>query len=201
MSQPVSTSDLPNSFNTPRLVVRAYRPGDGAMYYAVGQRNRAHLQRYEAQNSVLKPTSAAEGEALIGEYIADWQAGRYFMLGAFSRATGEFVGQIYIGTVDWHTPEFEVGYFVDCQHQGQGYITEALQAALTFIFQHLGAHRVRLDCSDTNLRSLRVAEYTGFVREAWLRENRREPDGSYSGTLIYGLLRDEYKPLTTGLER
>ncbi len=163
------------------------------MYYAVGQRNYAHLQRYEAENSVLKPTGEAEAEAVIAEYIADWDAGKYFMLGAFACATGAFVAQIYIGTVNWNTPEFEVGYFVDQAYQGQGYVSEALQAALSFIFNHLRAHRVRLECSDTNIRSFRVAERNGFSCDAHLRENRREPDGSYTGTLIYSMLRSEYE--------
>ena len=185
--------NLPDCFDTERLIVRAYHPGDGAMYQAVGMRNHAHLQRYEAQNSVLKPQNAAEGEALIGEYMAGWAAGRYFMLGAFERVTGDFVCQIYVGTVRWETPEFEVGYFADCEHEGKGYVSEALRAALGFVFEHLGAHRVRLECSDTNTRSMRVAERNGFTREAHLRENQREADGSYSGTLIYGLLRADYQ--------
>lgn len=181
---------IPTRLETPRLIVRAYQPGDGPMYFAVGQRNKDHLSRFETGNAVLCPKNEEEAEVVIRELILEWEARRAFFLGAFERETGEFVGQIYIGAHNWDTPEFEVGYFADCDHEGKGYISEALQAALGLIFDHLGAHRVRLECSDLNERSMRVAERNGFTREAYFRENRKEPDGSYSGTLVYGRLED-----------
>jgi RimJ/RimL family protein N-acetyltransferase len=52
---------------------------------------------------------------------------------------------------------------------------------------------VRLECDDTNVRSQRVAERCGFTRIGHARENRRNPDGSLSGTLYYSLLKSEYK--------
>jgi len=51
---------------------------------------------------------------------------------------------------------------------------------------------VRIECDDTNLRSIRVAERCGFVREAHFRENKRNPDGTITGTVVYGLLSREY---------
>lgn len=186
--------DLPTRLSSQRLLLRRYEPGDGAMYFAVGQKNRAHLQRYESENCILQPRNEAEAEALVQELVADWTARRCFMMGAFDRATGEFVAQIYIGVIDWNVPEIAVGYFVDGDHQGQGFVTEAVQTALGFIFEHLGAHRVQIECDDTNVRSYRVAERCGFVREGHLRENKQHPDGSRSGTFYYGLLKSEYRP-------
>jgi ribosomal-protein-alanine N-acetyltransferase len=109
-------------------------------------------------------------------------------LRVFRRDTHEFVAQIYVGPADWDLPEFEIGFFVDTEHEGQGYVTGA---TLGFAFEHPGAHRVRLECDDTNERSFRVAERCGMVREGHMRENKRSVDGSISGTLHYGILRDE----------
>jgi aminoglycoside 6'-N-acetyltransferase len=110
----------------------------------------------------------------------------------FSRETGEFVAQIYVGPVDKELPDYAVGYFVDRDHEGQGYVTEAVRGALGFIFGELKAHRASLQCDDTNERSIRVAERCGFTREGHLRENKRNPDGTLSGTLHYGILRSEF---------
>jgi ribosomal-protein-serine acetyltransferase len=55
----------------------------------------------------------------------------------------------------------------------------------------LGAHRVSLRCDDTNLRSARVAERCGFTREGCLRETHANPQGGFSGDLLYGILRGE----------
>ena len=124
--------------------------------------------------------------------------GKCFFLGAWDKLSGEFVAQIYIGVVNWNTPEFEIGFFVDQDHEGQGYVTESVRAALDFVFEHLQAQRVSLRCNATNLRSQRVAERCGFTREGLLRQERRHPDGSFSDSLIYGLLRREWAgPSTT----
>jgi aminoglycoside 6'-N-acetyltransferase len=183
--------DIPTRIEAERITLRSYRAGDGAWYYAMGQRNRHHLARYEADNAARSLRSEQEAEVLVREFAAAWAARDCFFLGAFDRQTGAFVAQVYVGPVDWDVPEFEIGFFVDRDHEGQGYVTEAVRAALGFIFQHLGAHRVRMECDDTNARSWRVAERCGLVREGHIRENKIHADGTRSGTLHYGLLRRE----------
>ena len=116
-----------------------------------------------------------------------------FFLGVFDKPTGEFVGQAHIGPISWDLPEFQIGYFVDKGHEGQGYATEAAKGALRFIFDHLKAHRVRLECDETNVRSRRVAERCGMTREGCLRENKKNPDGTFSATLVFGILRSEFE--------
>jgi ribosomal-protein-alanine N-acetyltransferase len=183
--------DIPTRIETERLYLRCYEPGDGPWYYAMSQRNRAHLARYEADNPARSLQSEEEAEALMGDLAADWAARLAFFLGAFDRAGGEFVAQIYIGPVNWGLPEFTIGYFVDRDHEGQGFVTEAVRESLRFIFERLGAHRVCAECDDTNLRSARVLERCGFVREGHFRENKRHPDGTISGTLHFGLLKSD----------
>ena len=187
----------PIRFESQRIILRPYQAGDGEMYFAAGQRNRQHLQRYEAENVLLSPKSEQEAEALVQELAADWAAGNCYFLGAWDKTTGEFVAQVYIGVVNRDTPEFEIGYIADVDHEGQGYVTEAVKTALGFVFDHLHAHRVSLRCDTSNMRSQRLAERCGFTREGLLRQVRRQPDGSFSDALIYGLLRGEWvgKPL------
>jgi aminoglycoside 6'-N-acetyltransferase len=185
--------DLPTQLETERLILRPYQAGDGPLLYSVSQANRAHLSRYESGNVLLRIKTLEEAEVVARELANAWAARDCFFLGVFDRQTETFVAQVYIGTVSWDLPEFEVGYFVDKDHEGQGYITEAVQAALCFIFEHLQAHRVRLECDDTNVRSYQVAERCGFRREGHLREVKKYADGTFSGTLCYGLLRSEFE--------
>lgn len=185
--------DIPTRIETERLYLRGYEPGDGPWYYAMGQKNQAHLTRYEAGNAVMSIHSEQDAEAVMREFAAAWAARDCFFLGAFERASHEFVAQIYVGPVNRDLPEFQVGYIVDREHEGYGFVTEAVRATLGFIFEHLNAHRVSLECDDTNVRSYRVAERCGFVREGHIRENRRNPDGTLSGTFHYGLLKSEFE--------
>jgi RimJ/RimL family protein N-acetyltransferase len=185
--------DIPTRFETECLIVRCYEAGDGPMYYAAGVRNRDHLQRYESDNVILTAKTEEEAEILVRELHADWAARNCFFMGAFDKATREFVAQIYVGVVNWDLPEFALGYFADKDHEGQGFVTEALPAALRFIFEHLRAHRIRLETNETNTRSRRVAERRGFIQEGRLRASRRNPDGTFSDDVLYGLLKSEHE--------
>jgi RimJ/RimL family protein N-acetyltransferase len=72
-------------------------------------------------------------------------------------------------------------------------VAEAVRAVLRWAFAHLGAGRLRLECDASNVRSARVAERCGFTLEGRLRRSHRNPDGTLSDSLLYGLLRDERK--------
>lgn len=190
--------DLPTRLETKRLTLRPYQSGDGECLYSVSQANRAHLARYEAENVLMGIKTPEEAEVVARDLANAWAARDCFFLGVFDRQTGVFVAQVYVGPVNWTLPEFQVGYFVDRDHEGQGYVTEAVKAALRFIFDHLQAHRVRLECDDTNVRSYQVAEHCGFVREGHLREVKKHADGTFSGTLCYGMLRSEFEATGRG---
>jgi RimJ/RimL family protein N-acetyltransferase len=186
-------SEFPTHFESERLHLRSYRQGDGKWYYAMSLKNREHLMQYESENVAASITSEEAAEELVRELADDWAKRSCFFIGVFEKITGEFVAQIYVGPVDWKLPEFQIGYFAEVDHEGQGYVTEAVKAALQIIFDHLNAHRVRLLCDETNLRSIRVAQRCHMTQEGHLRENKRHPDGTYSGSLIFGLLRSEYQ--------
>jgi RimJ/RimL family protein N-acetyltransferase len=122
--------DLPERIEAQRLYLRPYRAGDGAWYYAMSLRNREHLLPYEAGNPALSLESEEAAEALMREFATDWTQGNAFFLGAFRREDDVFLAQIYVGPVSWELPEFVVGYFVDVAHEGHGYVSEAVRAAL-----------------------------------------------------------------------
>ena len=187
--------ELPERIETERLYLRGYQAGDGGWYYNMSQKNKAHLRRYESGNAIMTINSEEEAEIVVRDYAADWMARKAFFMGAFLKGSDEFAAQIYIGVVNWELPEFELGYFAEKDHEGQGYVSEGARGALRLCFENLKAARVRLECDDTNLRSIGVAERCGMSREGHLRENKKNADGSTSGTLLYGLLRSEYEAL------
>ncbi len=193
--------DLPAQLGTERLILRPYQAGDGPVYHDVCLHNKTHLLPFEAGNPALNINTVEEAEILVREFAAAWVSRSAFFLGAWKRSDpAVFVAQIYVGVVNWELPEFEIGYFVDVRHEGQGFVTEAVRAALGFAFHHLQAQRVRLGCNDTNTRSYRVAERCGFVREGHLRQNQPHvclPDGTPSGEYSYGMLRAEFEALTS----
>lgn len=187
--------EIPTRIEAERLYLRRYEAGDGPWYYAMSQKNRSHLTRYESDNVAMSIKSLEDAEVLVRQLDAEWIARRCFFMGAFDNKTDAFIAQIYVGPINWDLPEFGLGYFVDKEYEGRGFVTEAVKATLGFIFDHLNAHRVQIECDDTNDRSIRLAERCGFVKEGHLRENKRNMDGTVSGTQYFGLLKIEYEEL------
>jgi ribosomal-protein-alanine N-acetyltransferase len=190
---------IPTRMEYGRITLRSYEESDASWYCAMSRRNRIHLARYEAENAVMAVETEQDARDLLRELNTEWRAGNCFFMGAFDRQSGKFVAQVYVGLANRDLPEFEIGFFADRDHEGQGYVSEAVRAVLPFLFESLGAHRVRMECDDTNERSRRVAERCGLVLEGHIRENRRNPDGTLSGTLHFGLLRNEFEPFRVDL--
>ncbi len=190
----LNTSELPTRIETDRLILRPYRLEDSGWYFHMSQRNKPHLTIFESGNAVNAIYSEADAQNVMGDFVSLWEARKALFLGAFLKDSDEFVAQVYIGVVKRDLPEFEIGYFADVDHEGCGYVTEAVKGAMSFLFNDLGAHRLRLECDDSNVRSVAVAERCGFVREGHIRENKRNADGSFSGDLHYGILRSEFFP-------
>ena len=184
---------LPERLDSARLFLRPYRAEDAPWYFAMAQRNRDHLARYESANDIFAIHCEADATAVVGAFAQNWYVRSAFPLGVFLRDSEEFVGQIYLGVTNDALPALNLGFFADCAHVNKGYLTEAAQRALTFAFDDLAAHRVGIWCDDTNTGSRRVAERCGFHLEGHIREDKRLSDDTITGSLCFGLLQSEHR--------
>ena len=62
--------DLPMEFTSERLLLRCYRPGDGALYFEMLRANRDHLYEF-LPPSHLAVQSKEAAEEVLGRLIAD----------------------------------------------------------------------------------------------------------------------------------
>ncbi len=191
----MSSSDgrLPVRFETERLFLRPYTEEDASWYYRMSLRNREHLRRYESGNVAMSLTSEEHTRRTLGVLATYWDEGTCYFVGAFAKATGKFVAQVYVGPFNREPADFIIGYIADCVIEGRGYVTEAVMATVASIFDHLGADRVRIHCDETNARSRRVAQRCGFHKESSFLEEKTGPDGELHTctTVVYLRLRSE----------
>jgi len=184
-------ADFPPRLETGRLYVRPLHGGDTAWYTDVGRRNHEHLARFESGNAAFGVGSEAEAATVLRSFEDDRRNRTAFFLGAFRKDIDTFVVQICVGVANAALPEFSLGFFADVRHEGQGYVTEASRAVIRCLLDRMQARRVTLWCDQSNERSWRVAERCGFRREGHLRQNKRHPDGTVSGSFCYGLARGQ----------
>jgi RimJ/RimL family protein N-acetyltransferase len=184
--------EIPDRMEAEQLYLRSYKAGDGPMYYAASLRNRGHLAEFESGNVLMQLRDEEHAEATVRELAAEWMARNCFFISIFEKATDEWSEQVYVEPTNWELPEFSIGFVADVNYEGKGYLSEAVNCVLGMLFGEMGAHRVKSDCNENNIRSWQLLERCGFRREGHLIENRRTVDGSFHGDYLYGLLRREY---------
>ena len=81
--------------------------------------------------------------------------------------------------------EGRLGYFLEPEHWGRGYATEAALRLLDFAFGDLGATGMRASCDERNLASERVMKRCGM---------QREPASETPGRRAYRITRGEWRP-------
>ncbi|MFX0092692.1 MAG: GNAT family N-acetyltransferase [Candidatus Hodarchaeota archaeon] len=184
--------ELPSRLETARLIIRIYEKGDGTALFLLleSNNNRKYLKDHIDEATTIKTEEGAE--IRVRELIADWVARNRFVMGIWLKSSEKYVGQIWIEPNKWGVPSFELGWFLDKSYQGQGLATEAAKAAIQFLFNHLKAHKIIVLTRDDNIRSYKLAERCGFIKEGHLRDHNVK-NGKYFGLFYYGMLKKEFE--------
>lgn len=182
--------DFPDRFETERLLIAIYEKGDGDELYHLFQANYDYLQEELREAHTVK--SIDDAEAFVRDKKVEWLSRKRFVPKIVEKSTGKMIGQFWIEP-RWDRMIFEIGYFIGEASQGKGYITEAVNKAIEFLFTELEANRLEIHTKASNLKSIAVAERCGFTKEAHLRERGRTNQGDVVDMLIFGLLRSEFQ--------
>jgi ribosomal-protein-serine acetyltransferase len=184
--------DIPTRLESETLIVRKFEKGDGRDLLALLGRNSNRVFLREAAAEVDDIETLDDAEIDVREHAAEWESRKRFVMGIWLKATGEYVGQIWIEPKKWEVPSFELGYYIDQGYARKGIATEAAGRTLRFLFEDLKAHKVIIITRDTNERSWKLAERLGFKKEGHHRESNIK-DGKRWGLFYYGLLKSEFK--------
>ena len=115
----------------------------------------------------------------------------YLRLAIASPASGTLLGTCALWGINVQCRRAEIGFILDSQAWGRGYMLEALSALLDYGFTELDLNRVEADTDPRNERSMRLLDRLGFSQEGHFRE-RCIVEGEISDAAMYGLLRREW---------
>lgn len=149
---------LPSSLHTARLTLVA--PSVGLADQLADALNASYaLHRnflaWSKPHWTLEETRESLEQACAA-FISPADERRYFVLR--NSEAGELVGCIGLLPLTEPAAGFEIGYWANQRHAGQGLMKEALSALVT----ELSGHTLRLTASSANLRSQKLAESAGF---------------------------------------
>lgn len=87
-----------------------------------------------------------------------------------------------------------LGYYGFSPYIGHGFMREGMALALDVAFRHLKLHRVEVNIQPTNVRSVALAERTGFTREGFSRRYVKI-GGRWRDHLRFAMLAEDWRVL------
>ena len=85
-----------------------------------------------------------------------------------------------------------MGYMLHPEHWGNGYMNEAVRAALEHGFDKMGLDRVELWISEENRASLRLAERVGFRRRGRMRQKYHKDESGHD-KIVFGITAAQWR--------
>jgi len=185
--------DIPNQFESARLILRTPLDGDGSITFPAIQETQDTLAQWFPQIRI--PNTIQEAEEYLREEQANLLLRQSIRLLIFRQDTGEFIGEAQFANFDWHIPRCEINYWVRSSMQRQGYMTEAIRRMTDFGFDVLHMERIGIHCDTNNVACYRLAEKAGYTLDGTLRNYRRGYNGKLADTIVYSMIPEAWNAI------
>lgn len=183
--------NVPSELQTERLLLRAPSySGDGEAVNKAVEDSIGELRQwfpFAQEVPTLEETEISLREAHIK--FLERENFRFLI---FHKESQVFIGTASLQSVDWEVQKCEIGYWINTNFSGNGYITEAVKALREYGTQELGFHRLEIRCESANLPSRAIPEKLGFKLEGILVNEDLSADGkNLTDTCIYAVTQKE----------
>ncbi|MFP4548888.1 MAG: GNAT family N-acetyltransferase [Fidelibacterota bacterium] len=174
-------------FKSDRLIFREFNEDDAENLFRI--RSQEAVMRY--MDSYPEPTVKA-----IKNRIHEMQLQFQLKIGLnwviVEKAIDKMIGYFGIWKIDKENCRGEIGYALNHDYWGQGYMLEAFQTLIPFGFHQMNLHSFEANVNPKNQNSKQLLEKVGFKQEAYFRENFLFA-GKFLDTVTYSLLERDYK--------
>ena len=171
---------MPSTLTSERLILRPIEPADADDFFDF-------YRRPDAMRYMDTPPhkSLAETQKLV-DYKYNGPSTTWALR---TVADGPALGFVeHVGNIG--VPG--MGYMLHPDHWGNGYMSEAVRAALDYGFDAMGVDRVELWIAEPNTASLRLAERVGFRRRGRLRQKYGK-DATGHDKIVYGITAQQWR--------
>lgn len=174
----------------PRVTVRPPAPEDWPQWAEVRGRNRAHLVTLEPR----WPNNCLSRDFFIRRLerqYSDWHKDRAYSFVIMDKKN--LLGGININNVCRGAAQYAtLGYWLDAQAQGQGYMSEALALVIDYGFKTLKLHRFNAGCLPHNDKSVNLLKRLGFEEEGFARKYV-QINGQWQDHRLFGLPAEHWR--------
>lgn len=130
----------------------------------------------------------------LRRYLREIHEDKTYPFFVFDRETGDLVGGCTLSNIRRGVAQAcSLGYWAGARHARRGYISEAVQALIPYVFGTMGLHRLEAACLPANEASQGLLRKCGFVQEGLARRYLRI-DGAWRDHLLFAILDDDPRP-------
>lgn len=153
------------------IYVRLVEAADADALLALELRNREFFQGFTGKRDEAFYTLQGQRERIEEAMVlCDEDRGYVFLV--CLRQTNQAIGVVILSeVVRSNLQSCWIGYFLDREHNGKGYMTEAVQLVVRHAFATLDLHRIEAGVMPHNLGSIKVLLKSGFHKEGIARKN------------------------------
>jgi ribosomal-protein-alanine N-acetyltransferase len=186
-------SDPRMRFEGRTVYIRLPQTTDWAQWSQLRECSRDFLMAWEPLWPSDDLTKAAFGRRLR-RYTQSIRQGSLYPFFIFTKKDHQLIGGITFTNVRRGTVQgCSVGYWVGEPYARKGYMSDTMQAAITFAFDILGLHRVEAACLPENKPSRRLLLKSGFAEEGYAREYLKIC-GAWRDHVRFGILATDSRP-------
>lgn len=143
----------------------------------------------EVMKYIPRPVAQDPSEvlSLIKEGNEAYERGDMLSLAMTLKESDKFIGVVGFYRIDWDNHRTEIGYILNPEYSGKGYVHEACTALIQFAFDVVDFHSLEAVIEAENFKSINVVEKLGFNREAYFKEKGLSND-KYIDLAVYSIL-------------
>lgn len=172
---------------TDRLVLRPFLPEDA----------RAMFDNWASDEKVTRyvtwpaHTSPDVTKSLLEQWCLCYADEKYYNW--VITLSGQPIGNISVVRQSEKSQWCELGYCLGSAYWNQGFMTEAVQAVIDFLFDEVGFHRIVIEHAAKNPASGKVAQKCGLKKEGVARESYKNAAGEFLDIVSYAILKTDRK--------
>lgn len=165
-----NSNSIPPVIQTPRLYLRLLDPSEAPLAVEFYTKNKEHLEKtgprwtsdfFELERWKLQL------EANLEEFRSD-QSLKLFI---FEKSSNTIIGFVNFKNIVRRVAQYcNIGYSLDRDRQGHGFMHEALLYSIKYAFEVMNLHRVMANYMPHNVRSGNVLKKLGFTAEGFARD-------------------------------
>lgn len=170
---------------TGRLLLRKFKTSDAEEIFATWTSD----ERVAKYTSWYAHETSEDTKAYVEYMVSKNELSDYNWVIELDHKIIESIGVCYS---DDYLEIAGIAYALGYEYWGKGYITEAANAVIRFLFHDVNYRKVIAGCDSENVGSSKVMEKVGMKREAILREQIKRKDGTWGDDFQYGILKREF---------